>query len=128
LATWEDVKAYIRNKYKLQDDKDDFFSMVFDLSGDRTQIVFIKKASADGRVWVEINSPVGVIPQNKLDAALTMLDDKICGGLVKIGQKHFVRHSAPIDDLSAEELSVPLAAVTATADDLEKEFVGGDAQ
>jgi len=127
MATWENVKEFVRDKYRLQEDEGDFFSMVFDMGDDRSQIVFIQKfETGNSGVWAQISSPVGVIPQDKMDAALTMLNDKICGGLVKIGNRHFVRHCLPIADLSVEEFTDPLFFTTSSADDLEKVFVGGD--
>jgi len=130
MATWDDVKGFIRSKYKLKEDEGDFFSLVFDFSDSRSQLVFIQKFTIkNGSVcWAQISSPVGIIPQNNINKALEMLNDKVCGGLVKIGEKHFVRHCMPIADLAAEELTDPLGFVTASADELEKAFVGGDAQ
>jgi len=126
MASWDDVKSFVKSKFKV-DDKGDYFSTVFDTGNSRSQMVIMSKFTTNsGDVWVQISSPVGVIPQNKLDAALAMLDDKVCGGLVKIGDKHVVRHCMPIADLSQEELMYPLGFVTATADDLEAAFVGGD--
>jgi len=126
MASWDDVKSFVKSKFKV-DDQGDFIKTEFDLGNSRSQVVVMNNFTTNnGDVWVQISSPVGVIPQNKMEAALTMLNDKVCGGLVKFGDKHWVRHCMPIADLSQEELLHPLGFVTATADDLEKTFIGGD--
>jgi len=126
MASWDDVKSFVKSKFKIED-QGDLIRTVFDTGNSRSQLVFMQKfTSNNGDVWVQISSPVGVIPQNKMEAALTMLNDKVCGGLVKIGDKHFVRHCMPIADLSQEELLYPFGFVTTTADDLEAAFIGGD--
>jgi hypothetical protein len=128
MATWTEVEGFIRNNYKLEKDEGDFFQMLFELDNDRSQIVFVQKftTGGSGNVWIQISSPVGVIKQSDLNKALEVLNDKVCGGLVKIGEKHFVRHCLPIEDLSSAEFDTPLRIVISVADDLEKQFVGGD--
>jgi hypothetical protein len=56
------------------------------------------------------------------------LSDKVCGGLVKFGDRYWVRHSMPIGDTSHDELIFPIDVVSAVADTLEETFVGGDDQ
>jgi hypothetical protein len=73
-----------------------------------------------------VNRYVGEISLDSLNDALENLDDALCGGLVKIGEKHFVRHNLQLDDLSVEEFTVPLMVVTNKADELESRYVGGD--
>jgi hypothetical protein len=129
MASWEQVKNFIRGNYKVQNDEGDLFRMVFDLGNDRTQLVFVQKIiNKNNSIWVQISSPVGIIKQEKINKALEMLNDKPCGGLVKIGDKHFIRHCMPIDDMSLDEFSVPLNFITNAADELEQKFVGGDEQ
>jgi hypothetical protein len=57
-----------------------------------------------------------------------MLNNKVCGGLVKIGEKHFVHHCMTFNNLSKEEFNLPLLFITAATDELEQEFIGGDDQ
>ncbi len=127
MASWVDVKGFIRNNYKLQDDEGDCFKIVFNLGSSRSQVVFIQKIKTRaGDIWIQISSPVGIIEQENIDDALEYLNENICGGMVKIGHRHFVRHCLPIEDLSSDEFDVPLRVVTMAADELEQKFVGGD--
>jgi len=129
MASWDQVKNFIRGNYKVQDDDGDFFRMIFDLGNNRTQMVFVQKVitKKDG-IWIQLSSPVGIIKQEKINKVLEALNDKVCGGLVKIGDKHFIRHCIPIDHMSLDEFAVPLNFITSSADDLEEKFVGGDEQ
>jgi hypothetical protein len=127
MATWEQLKTFVKSNYKMQKEEADYFNMVFDLGDNRSQLVNVTKAQTkQGDVWVQIYSPVGVIRQDKLNNALEDIDSVVCGGLVKVGDKHFVRHGMLIEDMSAEEFNVPLLLITAVADSLEEKYVGGD--
>jgi len=127
MATWEQVKEFVNKNFKIQKDGGDSFNIVFDLGDNRSQLVNVSKAQTkNGDVWVQIYSPVGTIRQDKLNNALEDVDSAICGGLVKLGDKHFVRHCMLIEDMSADEFSVPLLLITAIADSLEEKYVGGD--
>ena len=129
MVTWEEVKDFIRSNYKLQSDEGDFFSLVFELDNDRSQLVIIRKdQTPNGDIWIQMASPVGIIEQDKLNDALEMLDGMICGGLIKSGEKYFVRHCMPIGDISPEEFATPLYFISGIADDLEQRFIGGDEQ
>jgi hypothetical protein len=127
MATWEQLKNFVKSNYKMQREESDSFNMVFDLGDNRSQLVNVTKAQTkNGDVWVQIYSPVGTIRQDKLNNALEDIEGAICGGLVKMGDKHLVRHCMLIEDMSAEEFNVPLLLITAIADSLEEKYVGGD--
>ena len=127
MANWNGVRDFIKGKYTVAKDDGDYLAMVFNTTDGRDQLVSVKKIqTGQGEVWVQISSPVGYIPIKYMDDALELLDNKMCGGLVKIGDKHFVRHCMPVADLSTEELDDPLHIVINVADELEKKFVGGD--
>ncbi|MCS5699337.1 hypothetical protein NZK32_09830 [Cyanobium sp. FGCU-52] len=128
MATWRDLQAFIRSNYKISEDTDDFFIILFELGNLRSQLAFIQlvKGNSGATEWVQISSPVGDIPLENINDALERLDDKLCGGLVKIGTRHFVRHNLQLDDLSIDEFVVPLKVVVSSADELEGAFIGGD--
>jgi hypothetical protein len=129
MATWKEVKDFIRSKYTLQSDDGDYFSFVYKEANGRTQLVSIsKKTSNAGAIWAEMLSPVGVIERDELNDAMEDLYVWMCGGLIKTGERHFVRHCACIDDMSADELVKPLGIISSAADELEQKYVGGDKQ
>ncbi|MCL1991737.1 MAG: hypothetical protein FWG66_02180 [Spirochaetes bacterium] len=101
--------------------------MEFALEGDRSQLVFIEKVKSKGRdMWVEIASPIGLIEDDEINDALEMLHDKTCGGLVKVGDRHFVRANVPIDHLPPEQFVTILDVIVGVADEMEMRFVGSD--
>jgi hypothetical protein len=127
MATWKQIKDFIRSNYKLQEDKGDFFQMTFELEGNRTQIAYIQKTkSQNGAVWLHICSPIGLIEDDEINDALEMLDDKTCGGMVKVGERHFIRECMLIDDLALTQFVSIMDVIVAVADEMEERFVGGD--
>jgi hypothetical protein len=127
MATWKQIKDFIRNNYKLQEDEGDFFQMTFELEDNRSQVVFIQKTkSQNGAIWIQLSSPVGLIEDDEINDALEMLNDKICGGMVKIAERHFIRECMSIDDLSPEQFVSIMEIIVGVADEMEERFVGND--
>jgi hypothetical protein len=125
MATWNDVKGHIKNKFSVNDEGG-FISFLVEYKSGRSQAVLIGMRDVDGEEWIHIYSPVGNISANKLPAVLEAMDVSDAGGLVKLSDTYYVRHCAPVADMSAEELEGPLYMVAAIADVLENKFVGGD--
>jgi hypothetical protein len=127
MATWKQIKDFIRSNYKLQEDDGDFFQMTFDIDDNRSQVVFIQKVkSQSGAIWLQMSSPIGLIEDDEINDALEMLNEKICGGMVKIAEKHFIRECLPIDDLSPEQFVAIMEIVIGVADEMEERFIGSD--
>ena len=127
MATWKQIKDYIRENYQLQEDEGDFFQMTFELEGDRSQIIFVQKTKSEaGDIWIQISSPIGIIEDDEINDALEMMENELCGGMVKIGERHFVRHNMLIDDLSPEQFESIMQIVMNAADKMEEKFIGGD--
>lgn len=129
MATWSDLKAYVKNNYKIADEADDHIKLVFDMGNLRSQVVIVwhaQLANTDEH-WVQIESPIGELGQVDVNAALQAVGDTLVGGLALFnGSVVTFRHSVPLDDLSINEFEVPLALVTGTADRLEQALTGGD--
>ena len=129
INTWEDARAFMLNRYQIQEDNDSYLTLIFGWDNDRSQMVVVScTASKSGVPWIEMKSPVGVIPTAALPGALDSLGDAVCGGLVKAGDRYWVRHSMPIGDASPDEFEFPLQNVAYSADQLERRILGGDVQ
>jgi len=126
MATWVEVKEFIKSNYKVQKEEDGMVVLVQEFTDGRSQLVYVFRKEHNGVIWADISSPVGTISAGDLNSALESLDNATCGGLVKIGDFHAVRHCMPIADLSSDELNGPLKLVAGAADTLEEKFVGGD--
>lgn len=136
MATWNDLKTYIRNNYKVADERENAIKLIFDVGGLRSQVVLIWHVPLQGSNddWIQIESPIGELGQIDLAAALHHVGGTVVGGLALAvsdnpsGPPPLVtfRHSVPLDDLSINEFEAPLALVTSTADRLEQALTGGD--
>ncbi len=128
MTTWNDLKAYVHNHYKIAEERDDMIKLVFETGGMRSQVVILwhMTLAGNGEHWVQIESPFGELGSLDLTAALQAVGNTVCGGMALFGNLVTFRHSLPLDDLNIAEFEGPLALVTTTADNLEKALVGGD--
>jgi hypothetical protein len=129
VTTWESVKSFLKNEYKIAEEKENSLALIFETGNLRSQIVFIYHMSLkDGTEhWVQIESAIGKIADLDLPALLAAVGDTVVGGLGTVGEVVTIRHAAPLANLDSNELLRPLTIITATADRLEREFSGGDA-
>jgi len=126
MASWNEVKGFLKNNLSAKEENSGLLSVVVEYSDGRSQLVVVCPHEFKGAEWIDISSPVGTLSAGNVNTALEMLSDATCGGLVKIGNTHAVRHCIPIADLSTEELVVPLGVVASVADVLEEKLIGGD--
>ena len=127
MASWEDLKTYIRKNYKIKDQEENLISLVFDLQNFRSQQIFIQKLeNNDGEVWVKFVSPIGKLSSEDLDETLESLGDKLCRGMIKIGDTYFISHSIQIDDLSTSNFKRGMHIVMNMADAFERKYIGED--
>jgi hypothetical protein len=129
MATWNDLKAYVHNRYQVSDETDDMMRLVFSSPDLRAQVVIIRRIvlPANGSEWVHVESAIGEIDKIDLVALLRKVGNTVVGGLATAGDSIVTfRHSIPLADLSIAEFEQPLHLVTGTADLLEQEFTGGD--
>jgi len=126
MATWGDVKGFLINNCDAKEEKNGLMSMVISYKDGRNQLVVVCRREVNGADWIDISSPVGTLNSGTVEVALEVLSNADCGGLVKIGDTHAVRHCIPIADLSNEELVGPLGIVASVADILEERLIGGD--
>jgi len=126
LATWTEVKNFISSNYDVKKEGDNYIQLVQEFSDGRSQLVFVLRKEYQRNAWIEITAPIGTLKSSDLEPALEILDYKACGGMVKVGKMHAVRHCCPIADLTDNELIHPILLVAGAADMLEEEFIGGD--
>lgn len=124
-ASWEDVVAYLKGKYKLEvvGDKVRFG---FRFKDDRTQVVVVGHEDKEDRMYVVITSRVGFIAPARLPKVLEKMAAMIYGSLIKMGEEYFLKVSLDMNHMPLEEMDQIIGFVTSLADNLEKEFVGGD--
>lgn len=131
LDDWNDVRSFLLREFSdgIQEDNEESVHIVLLWQDGRSQFVIVSLVRSNtGVEWISITSPVGVLPAEILPRVCETVCDKVCGGIVKNGDRYWVRHSMPIGNSSSDEISSPLWVVGGVADDLEETFVGGDAQ
>jgi hypothetical protein len=129
MASWIELKDYVRANYKIADEQPNMVKMIFQTGGLRSQLVLlVRQALMDGaEEWVRIESPFGEADKVDLRRALQQVGETVCGGAGMVGDVLTIRHAVPLINLDINEFERPLHLVTSTADRLERELVGGDA-
>lgn len=125
--SWEEVESYLSSVYKLEK-RDNILRIILSYpnDNDRTQLVVVDHAQQSDRLLVEITSRVGEIVPRRLDGALEKVAGMYFVGLVKMGDEYYVRMTLNMNYTPLEEVKKTISLVGGFADDLEKEFVGGD--
>lgn len=128
MTTWTDVISYVRTRYEVLEETDDWLRFRLDTGGDqRTQQVAVHHVSADGVAWVEISSPVGHVEEIDLGRLLALAGSSLVGGAAVVDGVALLKHTVPLEDLSVrEEFERPLTLVVARADAIEQELTRAD--
>jgi len=126
MATWNEVKSFLKNTLNAKESNNGTLTLTIEYTDGRSQLVVVAGRVFKDAEWADITSPVGTLSAGNINVALEVLASVTCGGLVKFGEFHAVRHCIPIADVSNDELIVPLKVVAEVADLLEEKLVGGD--
>lgn len=122
MASWDEVKEYIDEKYPGKKDDDTLITTI-QLEEISQTIIFQKKTDTKEGVWLNILAPTGELSSwEKIDHALKLLSFSHCGGLIKLGDRYFIRHSVHIGEISVNEIGSLFNNVCAIAISLKKEL------
>ncbi len=125
MATWKDIKNFIDSNYNGASVEKDIISLTLRIDGNRTQIVHL--TPSQDKEWLHIFSAIGEFDSDEIEDLLLYATTFNCGGVCMIDDDLYYRHSTLMDDLSTNELVLPMETVAIAADTLEKKFIGGDA-
>jgi hypothetical protein len=127
MPTWGEIQEHARSKYKLDDDEDDWFSLVFAYDNGRTQKVWVRRFTSFDMEWAEFRSAVCKESEMSHRVALKKNLSFSVGALALDEDGDYVfLYSAPLPTMDPEEFELPLHVVAHTADRLESEFSAGD--
>ncbi|HWL99918.1 MAG TPA: hypothetical protein VNP20_21435 [Nocardioidaceae bacterium] len=128
MTTWTDVINYVRARYEILEETDDWLRFRLDTGDDRTQQVAVHHVpDTDGSAWVEISSPVGWADQTDLRRLLELAGTSIVGGAAVVDGVALLKHTVPLEDLSVGvEFERPLILLVARADAFEHELTQSD--
>jgi hypothetical protein len=123
MADWTSLCGYIRNRYKITEDKIDMITLIFDTGSGRSQRVLVSDA---GNNWAQISTAVCEEQQVSARDALVRNSQMRIGGLALVdGGPVIFRHSFPLATLDVEEFEEPLEMVVKYGDQLARELAGG---
>jgi hypothetical protein len=127
MASWEELRSYIRITYKVAEDNGNLLRLLFAVGEGRSQIVIVAKSTTGSGVeFATIASPFAEAGQVEIDSVLGSMAEYVVGGIVAYGDMYMVRHSVPLANLDPDEFEGPLHLVLSAADVLEAKFVGSD--
>jgi hypothetical protein len=128
VTTWTEVINYVRLRYEVLEETDDWLRFQLELADDRTQQVSVHHVpESDGGAWLEISSPVGWADKIDLRRLLDLAGEALVGGAAVVDGVALLKHTVPLEDLSVrEEFERPLQLVVAKADEFERELTEAD--
>ncbi len=128
MPTWAEVQEYARSKYKLADDQEGNFRLVFEYDNRRLQAVIVSRFEALNREWCDFASAACKLDQMPPEEALRRNYQFAVGALALHEDIYVVRYSVQMGTMDMEEFELPLHVVASTADKLEQEFASGQDQ
>ena len=128
MATYKEFEKYVRENFEvLPESTKDLLAIGFNISDDRTQIVFINRGGSQsfGEV-AHVVSFLGEISGKKLEKALEETSRLNVGGLVKIEGRIAYRCSIMLEDVDESEIEKSIRIAAVGSDHLEEMFTGED--
>ncbi|MEM8606842.1 MAG: hypothetical protein AAGF92_07040 [Myxococcota bacterium] len=120
MATWSELKDFARSSYKLAEERDSSFKVVFKYPGGRLQAVIASHYEAMGRIWVDFSSACCRVERLEPREALEHGFNLAVGSLCLDGDVYVVRHTVLLDQVREDDLQLHLHAVARAADQIER--------
>ena len=126
MVTPEELKEYLQNQYQIDDD-DSLFSIVVQTNESRTQVVIVQIIDVKGQPFCRILSRIGNLDTYGINKALSIMTNKLMGGLVKIDEMTYVIHGFSLNSLDTpNDINLMIEIIAYAADDIEIEILGVD--
>jgi hypothetical protein len=126
MATWNDLRNYIRSNYKIAEEHPDRMFLDFNIDSGRTQRVAVRYSTNNvGEEWVRVESGIGEFGTIDLEAAIRATDGLLVGGISAIGNLITFADAFPLLNLDVNEFESPLHKVLSSADHLERQLTDG---
>ena len=126
MVTPEELKEYLQNQYQIDDDNS-LFSIVVQTNESRTQVVIVQIIDVEDNPFCRILSRIGNLDTYGLNNALSIMTNKLMGGLVKIDEMTYVIHGFSLNSLEApSDINLMIEVIAYAADDIKKEVLGED--
>jgi hypothetical protein len=126
VSTWTELKNHARASYRLAEERDHSFKVVFKYAGGRLQAVIVSCYEAMGRVWVDFSSACCRADRMEPREALEQGFNLAVGAICLDGDVYVVRHTVLLDELTADDLQIHLHSVARAADQIERSLERGE--
>ena len=120
VPTWTDIKDHARSSYKLAEEHEHDFKVVFDYPSGRLQAVIVTHYEAMGRSWVDFSSACCRAERLDPESALHQSFKLAVGSLCLDGDVYVVRHTVMADQMELADMEIAMHAVARTADQIER--------
>lgn len=123
MPTWGEIQEYVRSNYKLSEDEEDWFSLIWAYDNERTQKIWVRRFNAFDMEWVEFRSVICKENEMAHRVALKKNAGFAVGSIALDDDNDYVFiYSAPLPTMDPDEFELPLHVVARTADQLESEY------
>lgn len=120
MPTWTDIRDHARSSYKLAEERDHSFKVVFEYPSGRLQAVIASHYPAMGRSWVDFSSACCRAERMDPTAALQQSFNLAVGSLCLDGEVYVVRQAVLVDELHLADMDLLMHAVARAADQIEQ--------
>ncbi len=120
VPSWTDIKDHARSSYKLAEEHEHSFKVVFEYPGGRLQAVIAAHYQAMGCSWVDFSSACCRYERLDPRAALEQSFGLAVGALCLDGDVYVVRHTVHVDHLALSDLALLMHLVARAADQIER--------
>jgi hypothetical protein len=126
MATWQQVKSYIYNKYEVSNDSGDMMTLNFGTGNGRSQMVMVAHIDAGDLSSVNFSSPFASWSTATAERVLRA-SEQVLVGISSTGDYFITTHSQLLSSIDENEIDWPMIWVTSRADALEQALGLGDA-
>lgn len=120
MPTWTDIKDHARSIYKLAEEHEHSFKVVFEYPGRRLQAVIVAHYRAMGREWIDFSSACCRIDELDPKVALEQSFGLAVGSLCLDGDIYVVRHTVASESFALADLELIMHVVARAADQIEQ--------
>nr|CEL20742.1 hypothetical protein [Kibdelosporangium sp. MJ126-NF4]CTQ89655.1 hypothetical protein [Kibdelosporangium sp. MJ126-NF4] len=118
---------YVRIRYEVLEENDDWLRFVLDTDGDRRQQVSVHHVPGDKGASLELSSPVGWADKIDMGKLRDLAGAESVGDVEVVDGVALLRHVVPVTDLNVgEDFEPALKQIVANADRFERELAGTD--
>src|SRR5690606_19585831 len=121
IPSWDDLRAYARARYALEDDEAEAFSVVVGFEDQRSHKVVVRPSRAFDAPWVELRAAVCEERAMSPEDAVRRNASLPIGGLALEDGLYLLTYRLPLERLDATEFDRPVKVLARLADELERE-------